>query len=42
MGSGRIPETYCPLDPGPGLGGMVSLGLFSSKSSSFLERVSIP
>ena len=39
IGSGRIPETDCPLDPGPGLGGKVSLGLFSLKASSFLKRI---
>jgi hypothetical protein len=27
LGSGRIPETGCPLDPEAGLGGMFSLGL---------------
>ena len=35
-GSGRIPKTDCPLDPEPGLGGMVSLGLLRGKSSPFL------
>jgi hypothetical protein len=35
LGSGRIPETDCPLDPGPGLGDIVSLGLFQTKSSFF-------
>jgi hypothetical protein len=28
-----LPETGCPLDPGPGLGGIFSLGLFSAKAS---------
>jgi hypothetical protein len=31
------PGTACPLDPGPGLGGNLSLGLFRPKSSSFLH-----
>jgi hypothetical protein len=31
-----LPETGCPLDPGPGLGGTVSLGLLSAKASPFL------
>src|ERR1035441_223170 len=32
-----LPETACPLDPGPGLGGMFSLGLFSAKASPILN-----
>jgi hypothetical protein len=36
------PETVCPQDPDPGLGGMVSLGLFSAKASSFLESICFP
>ena len=31
------PETVCPLDPGPGLGGTVSLGLFPHKSRQILR-----
>ena len=31
-------KPYSPLDPEPGLGGILSLGLFSSKSSSFLTK----
>jgi hypothetical protein len=31
-----LPETGCPLDPGPGLGGNLSLGLFWAKASPFL------
>ena len=36
------PDTGCPLDPDPGLGGMVSLGLFSPKASYFLALILIP
>ena len=39
LGSGRIPETGYPLDPGPGLGDIVSLGLFQTKSSSFFKEM---
>ena len=37
--SGRIPETGCPPDPGPGLGDILSLGLFWAKSSSFFKEI---
>jgi hypothetical protein len=33
-----LPETGCPLDPGPGLGGIFSVGLFSAKSSYFFRK----
>ena len=39
LGSGRSPETGCPLDPEPGLGGMFSLGLLYRKASSFLVQI---
>jgi hypothetical protein len=29
---------YSPPDPGPGLGGILSLGLFCSKSSTILDK----
>ena len=37
LGVEGLPETECPLDPGPGLGGMFSLGLLWAKASSFLN-----
>jgi hypothetical protein len=33
-----LPETGCPLDPGPGLGGDLSVGLFWAKASFFLRE----
>ena len=35
-----LPETGRPLDPGPGLGGMFSLGLFAANASPFLHEYS--
>jgi len=32
-----LPGTAGPLDPEPGLGGIVSLGLFTAKASIFLR-----
>jgi hypothetical protein len=37
VGVEGLPEAGGPLDPGPGLGDMVSLGLLEEKSSSFLR-----
>ena len=36
-----LPGTGCPLDPGPGLGGILSLGLFAAKASPFLNKIPI-
>src|SRR5580693_7492059 len=33
------PETGCPQDPGPGLGGNLSVGLFRAKSSPFCMKI---
>jgi hypothetical protein len=30
---------YSPLDPGPGLGGILSLGLLGLNASSFLNKI---
>jgi hypothetical protein len=44
--AGRRPEEwkdflkpYCPLDPEPGLGGILSLGFFPANATSFLDKV---
>jgi len=37
-----LPETGCPLDPEPGLGGMFSLGSLQGKASPFLGRDLLP
>jgi hypothetical protein len=37
-----LPETAGPLDPEPGLGGIVSLGLFSAKASVFFGKFRNP
>jgi hypothetical protein len=34
-----LPETASPLDPEPGLGGILSLGLFRPKASLFLKKI---
>jgi hypothetical protein len=34
-----LPETGCPLDPEPGLGDIVSLGLLAAKASPFLNKI---
>jgi hypothetical protein len=34
-----LPGTVDPLDPEPGLGGILSLGLFHPKASSFLKKI---
>jgi hypothetical protein len=34
----ELPKVGRPLDPGPGLGGNLSLGLFLAKSSSIFEQ----
>jgi hypothetical protein len=36
-----LPGTGCPLDPGPGLGGILSLGLFRVKASPFLNKIPV-
>ncbi len=41
MGVEGFPKTDCPLDPEPGLGGIVSLGLLRGKSSSFLASIPV-
>lgn len=38
MGVEGFPKTDCPLDPEPGLGGIVSLGLLRGKASSFSKQ----
>ena len=35
------PETGCPLDPGPGLGGNSSVGLFWAIASPFLCEIPV-
>jgi hypothetical protein len=37
-----LPETAGPLDPEAGLGGIVSLGLFTAKARVFFEKLLIP
>jgi len=39
MGVEGFPKTDCPLDPEPGLGGIVSVGLLRGKASYFLKRI---
>jgi hypothetical protein len=36
-----LPETGCPLDPEPGLGGIFSLGLLCGIASTFFEPNSV-
>jgi hypothetical protein len=38
----RHPETVCPLDPEPGLGGILSLGLLWGKARLFFCKVPYP
>jgi hypothetical protein len=33
---------YSPLDPEPGLGGILSVGLFPANASYFLYKISYP
>jgi hypothetical protein len=33
-------KPYSPLDPGPGLGGILSLGLFLANASYFSKKIS--
>jgi hypothetical protein len=37
-----LPEADGPLDPEAGLGGNLSVGLFSTNASSFLKKIPIP
>ena len=32
-------KPYCPLDPEPGLGGILSVGLLQTIASSFLDKM---